>query len=279
MADRLKSFARQWVPRRLRNALRAPGATAGLWWKQRREVTHSPRPGWTLRCPLAAVDGAFHLQHDDPEQAAEFDEFLGVIRPLRDPLFFDLGCHFGLFSFAVAHHCGPGARCVAVDPSGTACRMVERIRDRNGWTAQIEVRQAAAGDRLGELELVDAGAAAAGYFVPPQDQPAADRARVPMLTVDELARQAGRPPSVLKVDVESYEHEVLAGAAETLARHPVALCLELHNDFMRRRGVDPTALLQRLAALGYREFQCAGRPISPAAILARPLVRVVTRRS
>lgn len=278
MADGIKALARRVLPRRLRTFLRAPGTTAGLWWKTRREVRHEVRPGWVLTCPRAAVDGAFHLQHDDPEQAAEFDEFLGVIRPLRDPLFLDLGCHFGLFSFAVARHCGPGSRCVAVDPSGLACDMVRRIRDRNGWGEQIEVLQAAAGDRLGEMELVDAGAPAAGYFVPPRDQPAADRTRVPMITVDELTRRAGRMPSVVKIDVESYEHEVLHGATRTLEAPGVVWCLELHNEFMRMRGVDPSDVLGTLAAHGYRDLRCDGRTIGPSEILARDLIRIVARR-
>ena len=118
--------------------LRSPKRALRLWLDQRREVVHEPRPGWPLRCPQVAVDMAFNLQRDDPPQVEEFDDFLRLIRAFRDPLLFDIGCHFGLFSFAVAHYCGAGTRAVAVDPSGVACRMVERIRDQNQWQAQIQ---------------------------------------------------------------------------------------------------------------------------------------------
>lgn len=271
------AFLRRLVPRPVRNFLRAPGMAVRLW-QRGRDDAWSPRPGWTLRCPRVAIDGAFHAQQDDPPQVAEFDEFLALIKDQRNPLFFDLGCHFGLFGFGIARFCGPDARVVAVDPSPVACAMVEHIRGANGWQAQIKVLRAAVGETVGELEMIDAGPQAAGYFVLPGDQPAGDRSRVPLLTIDELCAREGRAPDLVKIDVEGYELEVLRGGRRTLEGNRVLLFIELHNDLMRQRKVDPASVLELLQAMGYTEWQCAGKPVSRPDILGQEIIRVVGRK-
>lgn len=267
------------LPRSVRNYAKAPGRSLRWWWRSRLpDVMFSPGFDWAFRCPQTAVEGAFHLQLDDPPQVAEFAEFMALTSSLKDPLFFDIGCHFGLFSFAVVDRCGPGARAVAVDPSGTACAMVRKISMHNGWDTRLTVHQAAAGDCSGELEMVDAGVLSAGYFVLPGDQPPGDRVKVRQLTIDELVRETGRRPDLIKVDVESFEHEVILGGGGTLAGAAIPLCLELHNQFLRNRGVEPEQVLQNLEALGYRHFTCAQRPISPAEIVRPEIIRVVATR-
>lgn len=249
------------------------------WWQhQQPDIVFSPTDGWSLRCPKSAVEGAFHLQLDAPPQVAEFHEFLALIASFRDPLFFDLGCHFGLFSFAVLDRCGPNAGALAVDPSGTACAMVQRIASANGWNSRLRVLCAAAGRERGEIEMVDTGAMSSGYFVLPTDQPARDRVRVPVRTIDDLAEEAGTP-QLIKIDVEGFEGEVLAGGERTLANGSCLLFVEFHNLLMRNRGVDPEGPLKTLARLGYADFSCAGKPVGKEQILATDIIRIVARRS
>lgn len=277
-SDLLRSTARALLPRGVRNVLRSPKRALRFWLDQRRDIVHEPRPGWKLLCPQTAVDGAFNLQHDDPPQVEEFDDFLRLIRPLRDPLLLDIGCHFGLFSFAVAHYCGPGTRAIAVDPSSLACRMVERIRDRNGWQQQIDVVQAAAGAANGQLEMIDCGPAASGYFNLPGDQPAADRTVVPMLTIDALHQRAGRPPTVVKIDVESFEGEVVLGGRETLQQHNVVVCIELHHQMMRQRQADPALPVKTLREFGYRRFEQGGKEVQPETLQNQDITRIIARK-
>ena len=267
------------VPRSVRNHLKAPQQSLRWWWdSQRPPVTYSPGFNWSFRCPELAVKSAFHLQTDDPPQAGEFAEFMALIKPLRDPLFFDIGCHFGIFSFAVMDHCGPASRAVAIDPSATATGMVKRIAKLNGWSSRIQVLQAAMGDRPGELEMVDGGVMCAGYYTLPSDQPKSDRIVVPQRTIDELTREGGRAPDLVKIDVEGFEPEVLVGGRETLGSGDIPLCLEVHNQYLRDRNVDPALVLTLLAELGYTQFTSAGRPIAAADINLGEIVRIVARK-
>jgi len=263
------------LPRSVRNFLRAPGRALRWRWQQGQPaVSFSPVNGWSFRCPPSAVEGAFHLQLDDPPQVAEFAEFMRAINAYRSPLFFDIGCHFGLFSFAVVDRCGNASRAVAIDPSGLACAMVRRIAETNGWGSKIQVLCAAAGSQRGEIEMIDAGATSAGYFVLPTDQPARDRVRVPVRTIDDLAAEVG-PPDLIKIDVEGFEGEVLAGAEKTLDQGRCLLFLEMHNRLMRDRNADPAAVLGQLAKFGYVHFSCAGNPVDERQILAEEIIRIV----
>ncbi len=267
------------VPRNLRNHLKAPRQSFAWWRASRRPpVSYSPGYGWTFRCPRLAVDAAFHLQTDDPPQAAEFAEFMALIEGYRDPLFLDIGCHFGMFSFAVVAKCGPKARAVAIDPSASACAMATRIAGINGWKDRIEVLRAAAGDVPGELEMIDGGVMCAGYFTLPADQPKRDRVVVPQLTIDELAGRWKRPPDIVKIDVEGFEREVLVGGTRTLSSGDIPVCLEIHNHYMRDRGLDPASVGEQLLALGYRRFTRGGEAISPAAFQEGDIVRIVARK-
>lgn len=271
----LTSLARAVLPRSVRNTLRSPGRS--LRWALndlRPPVTLAVRPDFSLRCPRNAAEHAFHLQTVDPEQAVEFDDFRRVLRRLPHVALVDIGCHFGIFCCAAAHDAGPSARTLAVDPSREAERMVAHIADLNGWAPQIAFVRAAAGDRNGELELVETGAIGAGYLVQPHGHPASERTRVPLLTLDSLAARLGGRPTVVKIDVESFELEVLRGGGETLAGAGPVLFIELHNAMMRERGVDPAAVLDQLDSYGYGRLHVGGKIISREALLGHDIVRV-----
>ena len=64
---------------------------------------------------------------------------------------------------------------------------------------------------------------------------------LPTMTIDHLVEFFGLKPGFLKVDVEGFEEEVLAGAREAITRHRPVLLLELHK-FSR----DPQGFRSRL---------------------------------
>lgn len=280
MSPGLKSLVRRVVPRALRNGLRAPGRTF-TWWLNdlRSPVAFAIRPGWSLKVPRNAVHAAYSAQINDPAQATEFDDFIGLLRQQPRVILFDVGCHFGIFSFAAAHFGGPTARAIAVDPSALAGNMVKRVAALNGFQPQVRFVQAAVGAAVGELEMVEAGVTAAGYVVLPQDHPASDRTRIPMTTLDHLVEQAGERPTVIKIDVESYEAEVLRGGERTLMGCPIPLSLEIHNRMARARGADPGAVLQLLDAFGYTKFVSGGRALTASEIATQDLVRLIAYKS
>jgi FkbM family methyltransferase len=283
MPNPIRGVARLILPRRMRNWLRRPGP-ALAWLRDAaahalgRDPTVEIRADWRLRCHPAAFRLAYRAHIEDPEQVPELDAFIASCTPGLALL--DIGAHFGLFSLAALHYGGQDAVAVAVDPSPTAARMVAIQARLNGVEDRLRVVRAAVASQDGEMELVDAGVGAAGYFVPPErGHGAAERTRVAAVTVDTLVRQLGRAPTHIKVDVEGYEADVLRGAGGTLAVPDAPrLFIELHNEIVRRRGGEPSELLTFLDDLGYAILGLDGSALARPRILSMPMLRVVARR-
>jgi hypothetical protein len=71
---------------------------------------------------------------------------------------------------------------------------------------------------------------------------------VKVATLDEIA--AGRPVALIKIDVEGFEAEVMAGATETVSRWHPPLLLEIEARHLG--GVAAvTATIDDVVALGY----------------------------
>lgn len=83
----------------------------------------------------------------------------------------------------------------------------------------------------------------------------------------------------MKLDVEGFEREVLAGAggadnrAALRAWRPTVM-LELHNAMLRERGRDPLEIVRALAAAGYGAPRWQGQPVTPERAVSGPVMRL-----
>lgn len=193
-----KNLVRVVVPRAVRNWVRRPGETARWAWADARARVGQTdrlelRPGWVIRSHPGAYRFAYHAQVDDPEQVAEFDQFVAHCTP--GMVLFDLGAYFGLFALAAVHYGGPAAQAVAVDPSPLAAWVVRYQARVNGVADRLRVVQASAGAGVGRRALVAAGIGSAGYFVAPTaDHPPGERIEVETVSIDGLVEATGLTP-------------------------------------------------------------------------------------
>lgn len=166
---------------------------------------------------------------------------------------YDIGANVGFFSLLAARHVGPQGRVYAFEPVARNAAAIERGARLNGF-AGLEVFAKAAGAASGVADLNLArhigGAVLASVGAPPDP-----RGSVPVevVAVDDLIRERSlRPPSLVKIDVEGAELEVIRGMRATLeAYRPVLIC-ELDDATevgLARKIGDLSALL---ASLGYR---------------------------
>ena len=136
-------------------------------------------------------------------------------------VFIDIGAHFGIYSLsAVTAPCG-GVSSLAVEPDPHNLRALKLWTAVNQKTDQIEIIEAACGDRSGMTKLWFYSTM--GHQVSderPKDALAGvDPSEVPMVTIDQIL--ADRPAlsgrrTFIKIDVEGIEPEVIAGAMRTL---------------------------------------------------------------
>jgi FkbM family methyltransferase len=191
----------------------------------------------------------------------EFEEMAFVAHALRPgDLFADVGANVGTYTVLAA--AVAGARCVAVEPIPTAYQHLLDNVFLNRVGERVTAHLCAAGRERGVLRFTSAldtmnHAVAAGE--------AAGTVEVPVYPLDDIL--GGERPGVLKIDVEGFETEVVAGAGQTLA-HPAlrAVVMEL-NGSGRRYGYSEDALHGQMLVHGfvpcaYAPFRRTLRPLS-----------------
>jgi FkbM family methyltransferase len=178
--------------------------------------------------------------------------YADFVRP--GDLVFDVGAHVG---DRVRTFRRLGARVVAVEPQPALAKVLRLFYGRDPL---VKIEAAAVGRQVGTTELslnvqnptvstassdfIAAARNAAGW----QDQQWTKRIRVPVTTLDALIDAHGTP-SFIKIDVEGFEAEALAGLSDA----PAALSFEFT---MIQRDV-AQACIARCAELGYRRFNAA----------------------
>jgi FkbM family methyltransferase len=222
--------------------------------------------------PEFLPDLRFHFV-ENGQSRDEMGAFIDIAPTLPGgAMLFDVGAHRGLFSLV---HCAlsPDHRAVLFEPSPSLAKDARGLLALNGFDGRAEVRACGVGDRAGRRQIVED---ALGFAIDAQ-RGAAGAEAVEFTTIDDEWRRTGVAPSIVKIDVEGAEAEVVRGAAALLRDVRPVLFLELHMDELERRGESTGALLAQLTAAGYRFTDSGGRPRSPRSLAdsLRAIVRIV----
>jgi hypothetical protein len=104
--------------------------------------------------------------------------------------------------------------------------------------------------------------------------------RVPVTTLDRFAATRGIDRvSLLKIDVEGFEPEVLRGAKGLLRAGAIDLVLfEYSPRFYLQRGLDPLAPVAVLREYGYRIRTLEGDPLDDGSLSATGRVDLLADR-
>lgn len=137
--------------------------------------------------------------------------------------FFDIGANIGVYSFFLASVLEPGAFTIhAFEPTPDLAVIAKQISEDNYLSYKVE--QLAMGSSCGTAEL----------YLSPTDssnsllkgfRKSIGSTTVPLETVDSYCQKIGFMPSVIKMDTEATEPDVLLGCRETLSKNrPWIIC-------------------------------------------------------
>lgn len=162
----------------------------------------------------------------------------------------DVGANIGVVSGQLASRTNAPVWALEPLPRNVA-RLVALANDNH---LPIEVIPVAAGAVDGEATLRLWGAGGSGWASITASWVNAATMTVPLRSIDSLVAERGAPGrlSLIKIDVEGFEAQVLAGARETLAAHRPRLYVEFNDEILRDAGSSSQELLERCAAMGYR---------------------------
>lgn len=84
--------------------------------------------------------------------------------------------------------------------------------------------------------------------------------------------------SIIKIDVEGYEHEVLKGASNVLSQYKPLLFIELDNDNLIEQGTSAIDLVKFIRSFGYQiEHGESGEPITENSNLEKSHFDIICR--
>lgn len=179
----------------------------------------------------------------------EFEEMAFVLHFLGLPdSFVDIGANIGSFSILAA---SVGADVLAIEPvPQTFDSLSQNIAHNAGCIGTIEALNVGLSDKAGEL-LFTTDLGAMNHIVAITDASAtdADAVALPVRRLDDVV--AGRRPSLMKIDAEGHELEILRGSPDVLQMPELtALIIEMNGSFgdsdenadslLRTHGFQPT---------------------------------------
>lgn len=189
-------------------------------------------------------------------------EKVQAIRDFLEPgaTFIDIGANKGDFTILAASIVGPSGRILAIEPDKNNFTWLSRSVEENA-IANAECHQSALGaeNYKGILHLGAKSGLHSLLSLSGREEKGVQIVQVRAL--DHLINDAR--VDVLKIDVEGFEAEVLAGANRTLGNTSLrAIFMDIHPDL----GVDSTAVMNTLAEYGFglHELKPPYRPIVPA---------------
>jgi FkbM family methyltransferase len=196
---------------------------------------------------------AGHAEDSFFAHAAEHAAGLAPLRAVAaaavpaDGVILDIGANIGLSALAFAGLV-PAGRILAVEPSPRSLAALRETLRLNGLAGRVAVAPVALADAPGTLAFHEAEHSAGAHLLDPNMLAGIVGAQVtvPVTTLDALVAEHALPAlHFVKIDVEGFETEVMAGASATFARHRPVVFAEFNAWVLQAlRNANPRATLE-----------------------------------
>jgi FkbM family methyltransferase len=162
----------------------------------------------------------------------------------------DVGANVGAYTALASHAVGPAGRVLAFEPDPESFRYLRETVRENGAT-NVELVPMAAARREGVARLFTSSSNRGDNRLFESEQ-SDGSVEVRTVRLDDFLAAAGiERVDFVKIDVQGFEGEALAGLERTLRRSPGLVMLAEFWPFgLRRAGTEPRALLDLLEGFG-----------------------------
>lgn len=213
--------------------------------KPRSSATALLRDGRLLRCKLAdRTQRTMYFGLFEPRETRLLAELLSP-----GDTFIDVGAHIGWFTTLASRLVGVAGHVIACEPYPSNATILKENLTRNDCI-NVRVVEDALGAHQGTISLAKAGGDTGG--VTALDWAWDGRVEVPMNTLDEISNGLD-PITMIKVDVEGWEAQILRGGTKTLAQTKYVL-IEINPAALKKAGSSPEEIFDLLHKAGFAKF-------------------------
>ena len=162
----------------------------------------------------------------------------GVYKPKTDDIVFDIGAHMGFFTLKVARYV---KKVVAFEPDLHNLRYL-LLNIKLNKVSNVEIYRLAIGE---ENRMVYLKKGFGGGRTRVTNTPTDTKVR--MITIDSFVLKTGIVPTIMKIDTEGYELNVLKGAKNTLQKFKPKLLIASYH-----YPAESIEVIHFLMKLGYK---------------------------
>jgi FkbM family methyltransferase len=203
--------------------------------------------GRTVPIEGSSTDPYFQSIEAFAAQTAPLFRFVAEL--VDDGLIIDVGANIGLTALAMSF-AAPERRIIAFEPSPD---NVARFESNTRGQARIELQRCGLADRAGDLDFLVSPAGANCHVVTANYEYSTSVGfhplKVPITTLDAWLDATGPDERValIKIDVEGFEPNVLAGARRVIQRHRPLIWMEFNSVTLNvAQGYSPMAFATAL---------------------------------
>lgn len=180
----------------------------------------------------------------------EFEEMMFLVHFLKkDEIFIDVGANIG--SYTILASAEIGAISYSFEPIERTFIQLQDNVVVNGISDKANIYNIGLSSKAGELYFSDENDTALNHVLNENDL-SKNKKRVEVYTLD--SRLIGLNPSLIKIDVEGFELEVLKGASETLNKTSLkAIIIELNGSSLNY-GFNDQDIHNLLLSIGFESF-------------------------
>lgn len=182
---------------------------------------------------------------------------LHLLRP--EDLFVDVGANAGVYTVLAAR--AVGCKVVAAEPVPTTYDLLMQNVYANHVSDRVDARRMGVGREPGMLHFTSSLWSYNHVVSAASD----NTVQIDVLPLDDLL--TGRHPVLIKIDVEGFEDEVLAGAMATIGDPALkAILIEMYEGHVAKYGANLSQIRERLYAEGFAGpywYEPATRALAP----------------
>jgi len=164
----------------------------------------------------------------------------------------DIGAHIGLFSVTASQLTGTEGKVICFEPTpGTFNTLTETLRLNK--CSNVTPVQAAVSEQSGvtTFYISDIEACNSNSLVKNKEEKEISAHEVKLVSIDDVVATYSMRPSVIKIDVEGAELDVLKGGIQTFKSIKPILILGMHPEFIKMKGDTLEAIWDLLIGCSY----------------------------